>query len=191
MHLALYARLRPFLVNSPTHFRLASQFSKFTLIGGLATAVQYAILVILTKYWGWDPVLASTVGYVCGATLNYYLNHRLTFRSVEKHFLAVPRFALVASIGLSLNAVIMTVAIRSMGLPYLLSQVVTTAIVLFWNFNANRTWTYRARKKPLYLTDQSCREKSLSEVAPIDKDFLKECSTSVSNVRPSLPARAP
>jgi putative flippase GtrA len=33
---------------------------------------------------------------------------------------------------------------ESWGMQYLLAQFVTTAIVLVWNFSANRWWTFRA-----------------------------------------------
>ena len=58
-----------------------SQFGKFLLVGGFATALQYAVLAVLVQTAGIDPVLASSIGYLVSALANYELNYRLTFRS--------------------------------------------------------------------------------------------------------------
>jgi putative flippase GtrA len=37
--------------------------------------------------------------------------------------------------------------------PYLLAQMVTTGIVLFWNFAAHKLWTFRAGAEPVDQTE--------------------------------------
>jgi putative flippase GtrA len=44
---------------------------------------------------------------------------------------------------LALNAAIMTVIINIYGIQYILSQIIATAIVLLWNFGANKAWTFK------------------------------------------------
>ncbi len=121
---------------------LASQFSKFLLVGGFSTALQYVILAVLVQGPGIDPVLASTIGYVSSAAVNYDLNYRLTFRSRVHYFGGMFRFALVHAAALVLNGGIMAVGTRVLGLHYLLAQIGATIVVLFWNFFANRRWTF-------------------------------------------------
>jgi putative flippase GtrA len=118
------------------------QFQKFAIVGGLATATQYAVLVGMVRILGANPVFASSCGYVISALLNYYLNYRLTFRSVQSHGRALPRFAAVAAVGLLINATVVWVLSEHSPLPYLAAQVVATVIVLAWNFSANRRWTF-------------------------------------------------
>jgi putative flippase GtrA len=118
------------------------QFRKFVLVGGVATATQYAVLVGMVRILGANPVFASSCGYVISALLNYYLNHRLTFRSAQSHRRALPRFAVIAAVGLLINSTLVWALSERGRLPYLAAQIIATAVVLVWNFTANRKWTF-------------------------------------------------
>jgi putative flippase GtrA len=122
---------------------MSAQFAIFAGVGALATAVQYLILVVLVQLVGLQPAMASSVGFVFGAAVNYALNRRITFRSREPHVVAVPKFAVVASAGLLLNGAVLS-ALLAEGIFYLIAQVVATGVVLCWNFTLNRLWIYRA-----------------------------------------------
>lgn len=116
------------------------QFSTFALIGGLATATQYAILIVLV-HLGMAPTLASAVGFALSATLSYCCNYRFTFRSRQQHGVTAPRFLTVALVGLTLNSLIVY-ALVAAGWYYLLAQVCATGAVLAFNFAGNRLWTF-------------------------------------------------
>jgi len=121
---------------------LLSQFSRFVLVGGFSTALQYLILAVLVQAAGIDPVAASSLGYVLSALANYDLNYRLTFRSRVRYVGGLFRFALVVTSGLLLNGLIMAAGTKLLGLHYLVAQVAATIVVLFWNFFAHRRWTF-------------------------------------------------
>jgi putative flippase GtrA len=121
---------------------LASQFGKFLLVGGFSTALQYLVLAVLVQTAGTDPVVASSIGYVSSAAVNYDLNYRLTFRSRVPYFGGMGRFALVHAAAFLLNGAIMAAGTKALGVHYLVTQVVATIVVLFWNFFANRRWTF-------------------------------------------------
>ena len=121
---------------------LASQFSRFLLVGGFSTLLQYLILAFLVHTAGTDPVVASSIGYALSALVSYDLNYRLTFRSRVPYFGGIARFALVHAMGLLLNGTIMATGTQALGLHYLVAQVAATVVVLFWNFFANRRWTF-------------------------------------------------
>ena len=89
----------------------------------------------------WSSVAASTLGAVCGAAVNYALNHRFTFRSVRPHAHAAPRFLAVSALGIALNAAIVAAG-DTIGMPYLAAQVVATGAVLLTAFTVNRRWTF-------------------------------------------------
>lgn len=118
------------------------QFTKFLIVGGSCTALQYLCLWLLVHFAQVDPTLASSIGFVLSAVLNFHLNHYFTFGSGAPYARAAASFALVSGIGLLLNAALMKVLTDGLLLHYLLAQVVTTAIVLCWNFGANKWWTY-------------------------------------------------
>lgn len=133
---------------------IARQFAVFAGVGAVGTAAHFAVLVVLVERLGAAVLLGSTAGFITGAAINYVLNYHLTFASTRRHRQALPRFLLVAGIGMLLNAAIMDVTSRLLGLQYLLCQVAATALVLLWNFGANRSWTFgRKRPSPTHVED--------------------------------------
>lgn len=118
------------------------QFAAFSGVGVVAAVVHYGLLVGLVEAAGVAPVPATLAGYVAGGIVSYLLNRRLTYASDRPHAEAGWRFAIVAGVGFLLTWGLMHVFTVRMGLPYLPMQVVTTGIVLFWSFLANRIWTF-------------------------------------------------
>lgn len=119
------------------------QFAAFSGVGIVAAIVHYGLLVGLVEGAGVAPVPATLGGYVAGGIVSYLLNRRLTYASERPHAEAGWRFALVAGVGFLLTWGLMHVFTVRMELPYLPMQVITTGIVLFWSFLANRVWTFR------------------------------------------------
>ncbi len=120
---------------------LPRQLFRFLIVGGIATAVHYALLMALV-YAGVAPVPASSAGFVLGAIVNYMLNRHFTFASARRHREAVPRFAATALAGLAINGTLMWL-FTAAGVPhYLIAQVGATIGTLVWNFIVNRLWTF-------------------------------------------------
>jgi putative flippase GtrA len=114
---------------------------RFAAVGAAATSIQYALLVLLVSFGGMGAPLASTLGFLASAAVNYLLNYRYTFRSRRPHGPAVLKFACLASIGLLLNAGVMRL-LTGFAWNYLIAQALATAVVLAWNFLGNSLWTF-------------------------------------------------
>ncbi len=117
------------------------RFVRFAAVGAVATAIQYALLILLVRGFGMAPTPASSVGFVFSAGVNYLLNYRFTFHSDRPHGPAAAKFGLLAGTGLLINAAIMHV-LTGMGVQYLIAQLCATGVVLFWNFIGNSLWTF-------------------------------------------------
>lgn len=129
--------------------RLRNQFLLFLLIGGFATAMHFMVLVVLVQSGLLSPVPASTAGFVLSAFLNYGLNRHYTFESDSPHARALPRFTVVATTALGLNALLLHLMHVLVGLHYVPAQVVATTGTLIWNFALNRSWTFAATVLPV------------------------------------------
>jgi len=121
----------------------AKQFVKYASVGIVGTTAHYSVLIILVHLLSVNAVLSSSVGFVIGAFVNYYLNFRITFRSNKKHSDALPKFFTVALFGFFLNAGVMFILIDLLSVHYFLSQMLATGVVLLGSFGANRIWTFR------------------------------------------------
>jgi putative flippase GtrA len=121
-----------------------TRFVRFALVGGVATTIQYALLILLVRGWAMAPTPASSIGFVLSATVNYLLNYRFTFRSKRPHGPAAMKFGLLAGTGLLVNAAVMRLLI-GLGVQYLLAQAGASGLVLCWNFIGNSLWTFGAQ----------------------------------------------
>lgn len=121
--------------------RRPQQFARFAAIGLLGTAAHYLILALLLRA-GAPPTPATGIGAVAGALVNYRLNYRYTFRSRQAHHRAAPRFLAIAGIGWLLNGGLFHGLHQGAGWSLWLAQLASTALVLAWNFSANRWWTF-------------------------------------------------
>lgn len=125
-----------------TETALLRQFVGFAGVGIIGTAGHYATLIGLVQLAGLIPLLASTAGFVVGAIINYFLNYRFIFRSRKRHSEALSKFLVVATAGLGLNTMAVWFGIDVIRWNYLVAQLAATAIVLVWNFSANKVWTF-------------------------------------------------
>jgi putative flippase GtrA len=121
---------------------LSRQFAAFFGVGLVAAVIHYGLLIALVEGAGWVPVPATLVGYLAGGVVSYALNRRLTYASDRAHREAAWRFAVVAFVGFLLTGAFMHAFTDWLGAPYLPAQLVTTGIVLFWSFMANKLWTF-------------------------------------------------
>ncbi len=120
---------------------MITKFIAFLLVGVVGTLAHYSILYSLVEFFGYNPVWASGWGALAGLLINYTLNYSLTFKSQQAHHQTLPKFALIASMGFGLNLALMAGLMPY--LYYLFAQIITTGIVLIWNFFANTLWTFK------------------------------------------------
>ncbi|MGH6949406.1 MAG: GtrA family protein [Vitreimonas sp.] len=122
---------------------LVRQVGRFAVVGVIATATHYAILIALVEIGHVGPVVATTCGYVVGIVVSYALNRRFTFSETTAPVASsFAKFVLLYGVGAVLNGGIMGGLIE-FGAPYLLAQVAATGLVLFWNFLGARYIVFR------------------------------------------------
>jgi putative flippase GtrA len=119
----------------------ANQFSKFAAVGAVGTLFHYLLLIALVSGFSVLPVLATSCGAVLGALVNYWLNRVFTFQSERQHREALPRYLLMASVGLGLNALLLG-ALVSQGMHYLVAQLLATGFILMTNYIVSRKWIF-------------------------------------------------
>ena len=122
--------------------RRMQQFARYTVVGAVATAVHYALLVLGVERAGWTAPLASGVGAVLGAQVAYAGNRWLTFAHASGVRTSWLRFQATALLGALLGMAIVAAGVR-LGAHYLAAQVVATLASLVLTFAVNRRWTFR------------------------------------------------
>jgi len=110
-------------------------------VGAVGTALHYVVLLTLVSGFGVAPPIGAMAGATCGAACNYGLNHRFTFQSDRRHRSALPRFVLMALVGILLNGIIVK-TLTMQTINYLVSQVVATLLILALNFLVSKLWIF-------------------------------------------------
>lgn len=127
--------------------QLGYQFMRFSLVGVIGTAGHYTTLLLLVNLCRISPVVASALGSVAGALINYSLNYRFTFRSQAAHGVSLLKFMLVALVGALVNLGTMWVGVNVLQMDYIIVQLVGTSLVLVLGFVLNRAWIFHTTAK--------------------------------------------
>ena len=116
------------------------QLFRYGFVGGVAFAVDYGTLFVLTHYAGVPYLWSAAIAFILGLVTNYLISISWVFQHsgkmrVWQEFVC---FAIIGVIGLGLNERIMYVGTDMMHLHYMISKLISTAIVFFWNFFARK-----------------------------------------------------
>ncbi len=129
-----------------------ARFTRFLTVGALGTLLDFGLLTLL-KLAGLPTLFANSLSFTAGLINNFTWNRLWTFRDAAQANWQkqLAQYALVSLVGLVLNDLLVlsleTVLGTWLGQPawgYLPAKVVATGVVVFWNYFANRTWTFRA-----------------------------------------------
>ena len=120
---------------------MGSRFFKYAVVGAVATAVHYAILVGLVEAGVLAPQRAAALGAWVGAQVAFAGNAAFTFRPAGASIGGWLRFQATAVIGAVLSFALVAFGVR-VGLHYLLAQIIATVINLVVTFEINRRWSF-------------------------------------------------
>lgn len=124
--------------------RVIRQFVKFAIVGAIGTVIDIGILYFLHEIVGLNLYLANAISFSCAVVSNYTWNSIWTFGDQEReHSRQLVQFIVISVVGLILSSVLLFFFHDIMGLYYLFAKCLAILIVLFWNFSANRYWTFR------------------------------------------------
>ncbi len=121
-------------------------FIKYTMVGSLATGVDVGCLYLFVEVLRLPVLIATAGSFFCALFVSFTLNKYWTFQNksgnIRKQFI---KFLIVSGIGLALTELSMAVLVFGLRIWYVASKLLTSCIVLTWNFLANRFWTFRDR----------------------------------------------
>ena len=116
------------------------QLLRYVFVGGVAFVADYGTLFLLTHYAGVHYLLSAGIAFSIGLTVNYLLSISWVFNKNRstKPWVEFMVFALIGIVGLGLNELIMYVATDLLHLHYMVSKLISTALVFCWNFFARK-----------------------------------------------------
>ena len=124
------------------------QFYRYVFVGGCSFLVDAGVLW-LCVHAGLHYLVGACFGFVAGLVCNFLLSRALVFRAQEARvgrLLEFAGYALIGLVGLGLTEALLYFFTEIVLLHYMLSKVIASAIVLFWNFFARKVLLYRRAK---------------------------------------------
>lgn len=116
--------------------KLFLQIIRFSIVGGVATLIDFGVLYLLKEFVGFPPLLANTFSFTISVIYNYIASIKWVFK-VDKQKNSTVQFILFAFfsvIGLLINNAIMWLSINKLHIHYLLGKVLATIVVMVFNF---------------------------------------------------------
>jgi len=144
------------------------RFIKFSVVGALGAVIDFGLLNLLVQLLGFPKVLANACSFTAAVISNFIWNRLWVYPEtrgdpLRKQF---AQFFLINVVGLGINTLIFyatdrwflgeagllatptgalaqVIGMTQFDLAYNGAKVIATGVVLFWNFFANRLWTFR------------------------------------------------
>ncbi len=136
--------LRDMMLNNLDELKI---FLKFAVVGVTGAIVDLGLLSILYTRMSVPLTLAVAIAFLAAVINNYTWNIVWTYNHQdhsEQHYVTLSKFALVSIVGLGINEAIVNLMTGGLGESvWLIAKLAAMGIVMFWNFSANRLWTFR------------------------------------------------
>lgn len=137
------------------------RFVKFGLVGAFGAVIDFGVFNLLIHFLKFKPFHASIFSFLCAVLSNFLLNRYWTYpdsrtKRFQQQFI---QFSVVSMVGLGIRSFLFspieklllsianqiiptTFAFTPTFIGYNLTLALLIILVMFWNFFANRFWTY-------------------------------------------------
>lgn len=118
---------------------------RYGLVSLLALLVDLGGLLILKEVFGVQYLLAATISFLGGLSVNFTLSRRWVFNSkrINNTWFEFGVFGIIGATGLIFNDLIIWALTEGMNMFYFHSKIVATMFVFFWNFLLRKYLIYR------------------------------------------------
>ena len=115
---------------------LFNKIIRFSIVGGIATLIDFIFLYIFKEFLNMDVIIANTLSFIISVTYNYIASITWVFdtnKSKNKKIQFI-LFIIFSIVGLIINNIILYILTDKLNIYYLISKVVATFIVMIFNF---------------------------------------------------------
>lgn len=112
------------------------QIFKFTIVGGIATVIDFLGIYIFKELFHIPVLISNTLSFIIATVYNYIASVRWVFnvdenKDKKKTFIT---FIIFSVIGLILNDLIMWFTIDMFKIYYMIGKLIATCFVMIFNF---------------------------------------------------------
>ena len=138
------------------------QLIKFAIVGASSTIINLVVLYLMLRLLHGHRYISATVAFLVSVINGYHWNRTWTFKAapIKALHTQFAQFALVNLVGYGLDLLVIWLISTPLEhqlhllepawagpkierVAVLAAQLVATALIVFWNFFANRLWTFK------------------------------------------------
>lgn len=120
-----------------------NEIIKFLISGGICFAIDYGTMIFFTEVLGVNYLLSAAFSFTLSVIINYIMSIYWVFDSAnKKNRKTIIIFIGSSIVGLLLNQILMYFCVQKIFLDYRVAKIISTIIVMIWNYIAKRKAVY-------------------------------------------------
>ena len=127
-------------------FKEVLKFSISSLIGFLVDYTAFTLLTLIKCDWAYWLIACNIIARIISASVNFTINYKLVFRSEDKVWKAVIRYALLAAFILGCNTLLLWLLVDKAGMNKYLAKVLVEITMFITSWLIQRLFVFRKKK---------------------------------------------
>lgn len=104
---------------------------RFVVSGGLLFVLDFSLLYLIKDIIGINYLVSSLISFIVSTIVNYIVSKKWVFKSKEDKFIS---FIILSIVALGINQLVMYLCVSIYGVYYLIAKVISTGVVMVFNF---------------------------------------------------------
>ena len=120
------------------------QMFRYCFVGGTSFLIDFFIYIGLIEIFNVNYLISAAIAFAISVIFNYYLSTSWVFNqsNIENRVIEFNLFILISVMGLIFTEILLFVFIDWLSIGYILSKIIASILVMFWNFSARRIMFY-------------------------------------------------
>lgn len=124
------------------YFPLFMQICRFGIVGLVAAAIHFSIVVWLVQFSILVPLAANIVGFAIAFQVSYWGHRWWTFAETDTmHSIALPKLLFVQLLNFAANETLFYFFLL-LQLPYMLALLIVLTVLPLFTFIASKWWVF-------------------------------------------------
>lgn len=128
-------------------FKEVIKFSISSLIGFLVDYAAFTLLTLIPVSWEHWTLACNVIARIISASVNFTINYKLVFKSKEKVWIAILKYALLAIFILGCNTALLWLLVEKAGMNKYLAKVIVEITMFITSWLVQRLFVFRKKKQ--------------------------------------------
>jgi len=120
---------------------LDSSAVRYLVIGGLSFLLDFGLLALCYRVFGWPLWLATASGFLGSFFFNFFLQRRFSFRASTPLLGGVFRYSLLLAAN-TVATIVIVEFFERVGAGILIGKIIATVATTLWNFFLYKHWVF-------------------------------------------------